>query len=164
MLIYADASRPAGEIPGRFVSEPAPQIVTYGEIDRALEQMEREDVDQPQVEEMDIPPDPDGESLDALMTAGPSLLDEIAALTAMPRPAPSVPPRSPAYARPRPPSRGAQRFNNRDWGRTAMWGPGSMTRAVGAGGDLVGNAQGDGRGNVTRDNFAHFGAVGTRSR
>jgi hypothetical protein len=103
---------------------------------------------------MDIPADPDGD-LESLMSAGPSLLDEIAALTATPRA-----PEPPAYARPRP----AFRSRRSGWGQAAYYGPGSMTRAVGAGGELQGNMQGDGRGNVTRDNFVHFGAVGTRSR
>jgi hypothetical protein len=120
------------------------------------------DDEPPPVEEMDIPADPDGDPAPA--GPEPSLLDEIAALTATPRPEPrqnAYP--LPAYVRSRPAHR-AQRFNNRDWGPAAWSGPGSMTRAVGVGGELMGNMQGDGRGNVTRDNFAHFGAVGTRSR
>lgn len=173
MLIYADANG------GGFRELPASDqtIDTLAELiaARTPDDPGYRDPDPLPVEEMDIPADPDGEP--AAMGAGPSLLDEIAALTAPstsaqgPQRQPAPRQRSydpPAYDRPRPASR--QRFNNRSfdqrsgWGRTAWSGPGSMTRAVGIGGELMGNAQGDGRGNVTRDNFAHLGAVGTRSR
>ncbi len=134
-----------------------------GQIARTMTQTEPGDQsfdDGPQVEEMDVPADPDGD-LDSLMTAGPSLLDEMAAL--MDR---REPPRPPVIDRRRQnvtPFR--SRFANRNRGyQPDFWGPGSMTRAVGVGGELMGNMQGDGAGNVTRDNFAHLGAIGTRSR
>jgi len=163
MLIHADVNevhRPA--------FAPAPASVLDGRraygVDPGLFVDHRGDLTEepepPPVEEIDVPADPDGDL--EPVGARPSLLDEIAALM----PSPRAPERqAPAYARHRP--NGTQfrsRFNNRDWGRTAWDGPGSMTRAVGVGGDLRGNQQGDGMGNVTRDNFAHFGAVGTRSR
>ncbi len=119
--------------------------------------------DEHEVEEVEIPPDPDGDpDLETLMGAGPSLLDEIAALTAMPRPVvPAHHDRPINRSGPRFQSRG---FNSRNWGQAAFQGPGSLTRAVGVGEGTMGNFMGDGRGNVTRDNFGHFGFVGTRSR
>ena len=44
------------------------------------------------------------------------------------------------------------------------FGAGTMTRAVGVSDSARGNTIGDGLGNVIRDNFGHFGFVGTRSR
>lgn len=108
------------------------------------------------VEEIDIPPDADGGdpgALDELLAAGPSILDEMMALS---QPAPQA----------RPPQRSYRpALANRNRGMQAFGGPGSLTRAIGVNDQSIGgNEYGDGRGNVLRDNMKHFGVVGTRSR
>lgn len=121
------------------------------------------------------------QSLDSLMEAGPSLLDEAAA---EPEPAP-LPERAPAMIPFTFAAESRYRFQRTPQRTTAPQRPapqragyaarqvnappgafraGSMTRAVGVGDGTRGNVTGDGIGNVIRDNYAHFGFVGTRSR
>lgn len=105
-------------------------------------------------EEMDIPPDPDGgvPQLDAILGAAPSILDEMMA-SAMPQAAPT-------YRQQRQSSR-----SYRQRPAQPLYGPGSMTRAIGVNDMAIGgNTYGDGTGNVMRDNMRHFGIVGTRAR
>lgn len=122
---------------------------------------------EPRAEEMDIPPDADGgdpnAAFDALMQAGPTFLDELLAAAKPPAPA-----RQEGYRFQR--SREARRAPTR--GRSQQGfapagysGPGSLTRPIGVNNAIAGgNIQGDGVGNVLRDNNRHFGFVGTRAR
>lgn len=104
-------------------------------------------------------------SLDALMAASPSILDDAVAAM-VPRPARAMPAYDPfagrghLYQRPSP--RNIVPFRNRYAG--GAFGAGSLTRAVGVGNATAGNLMGDGIGNVLRDNMGHYGLVGTRSR
>ena len=124
---------------------------------------------EPRAEEMEIPPDADGgdpqAALDALMQAGPSFFDELAERVAPRASAVASRPQSALASRDRyaAPARTYRRAPTR--GLQPSVGPGSMTRPVGVNGGVAGgNIQGDGYGNVLRDNMAHFGMVGTRSR
>ena len=112
-------------------------------------------------EEMDIPADPDDGGLDDLLRAGPSLLDGLMAQASpeqqqlAQRPGRQMQPQR-TY---RPP------LSNHNRGLQPVYGPGSMTRAIGVNDMTVGtNNTGDGRGNVLRDNMRHFGIAGSRSR
>jgi hypothetical protein len=118
--------------------------------------------DEPRAEEMDIPADADGgdpyAGVDALMQAGPSFLDDLIQRTAPRNPvaaARQAPPRAPERSYRRPMQQGLQ----------PSYGPGSQTRAIGVNHAVAGgNIQGDGHGNVMRDNFRHFGMRGTAAR
>ena len=109
-------------------------------------------------EEMDIPADPDGgvPQLDAILGATPSFLDEMMS-NAMPASQPA-----PTYRQ------AMQRQSSRSYRQRPaqpLYGPGSMTRAIGVNDMAIGgNTYGDGTGNVMRDNMRHFGIVGTRAR
>ncbi len=106
---------------------------------------------------MDIPADPDGGNpgtLDDLLRAGPSILDQMMSATPA-QPAPTYR-QAATYRAP---------MTNRNRGLQPIHGPGSMTRAVGVNDMAIGgNTLGDGRGNVMRENMRHFGIVGTRAR
>ena len=107
---------------------------------------------------MDIPADPDGgvPQLDAILGATPSFLDEMIS-NAMP-----ASPPAPTYRQ------AMQRQSPRSYRQRPaqpLYGPGSMTRAIGVNDMTIGgNTFGDGTGNVMRDNMRHFGIVGTRAR
>jgi hypothetical protein len=110
------------------------------------------------VEEMDIPPDADGgepATLDDLLRAGPSLLDEMAGATRAPAGAQMLA----QMAAPRTPQR-----SYRPSRQVVPFGrPGSLTRPVGINADGIGFA-GDSPNGVRADNMRHFGFVGTRAR
>jgi ribosome modulation factor len=112
---------------------------------------------------MDIPADADGGNpgtLEDLLRAGPSILDEMMALS---QPAPAPVSRANQISANQRGYRAA--LSNRSRGVQPFAGPGSMTRAIGVNDWAIGtNTTGDGRGNVVRDNMRHFGIVGTRSR
>ncbi len=113
---------------------------------------------------MDIPADADGgdpASLDDLLSAGPSILDEMLART-QPEQARAAQLLDVA-ARGRVPQRSYRAPLSRQ--QRPQFGPGSMTRPLGVNEQVVGaNDFGDGRGNVLRDNMRHFGFSGTRAR
>ena len=146
---------PAGREDG-FLARPDPRHSTgldggspdgFPEIDDGL-----------RAEEMDIPADPDGgvPHLDAILGATPSFLDEMIS-NAMP-----ASPPAPTYRQ------AMQRQSPRSYRQRPaqpLYGPGSMTRAIGVNDMAIGgNTYGDGTGNVMRDNMRHFGIVGTRAR
>lgn len=136
--------------------------------------------DEERAEEIDVAPDADGgdpeaaaEQLDALMQAGPTFLDELVARAAPRQAAPARQPvdfgdrglprfqRMPAR-QPQQPMR--QAFAGRGDHRRAFGvAPGSQTRAIGVN-QTAANMQGDGVGNVQRDNNRHLGFRGTQSR
>lgn len=160
MLIYRDVNEiplpEAGQWPGR---EMLP-LMTEAKVGTSAPTAEEQPEPLP-VEEMDIPADPDdGAGLDDLLRAGPSLLDQMMAQTAA----------APAPTNQRPGAALQQRtyrapLANRNRGLQPVYGPGSMTRAIGVNDMAIGaNNTGDGRGNVLRDNMRHFGITGTRSR
>lgn len=140
MLIYQAMHAPAVPVapaarPARTVAAPV-----------SLEEM----ADEPHAEEIDVAPDPDdgadaGARGDALMGAAPSFLDALMT-------------RAPSRA-----AAPARTLGPLDHRRAYAVAPGAYTRPVSVhhGG---GNVQGDGVGNVRRDNMGHFGVVGTRSR
>lgn len=107
-------------------------------------------------EEMDIPADPDGgvPHLDAILGAAPSILDEMMS---------GAMPTSQAASTYRQQRQSSRSYRQRP--AQPLYGPGSMTRAIGVNDMTIGgNTFGDGTGNVMRDNMRHFGIVGTRAR
>ena len=150
---------------------PLDHLVTYEQVDAALEAAGEE-----HAEEIDVPADADGEAgaqLEALMQAAPSFLDELVERS-RPRAAAAIEQRQPPRIvnpdpRPRNYRQGpvnalARQMGGRPDHRRAFGvAPGSLTRVVGVG-EVGGNMQGDGFGNVRRDNMRHFGIVGTRAR
>jgi hypothetical protein len=119
--------------------------------------------DEPRAEDFEVEPDPDGgnPSLDQLLGAAPSLLDEMMAVA--PAPQPPVRPAAPTYRSALPQRGPRQPARPQVWG--AFGGVYSMTRPVGVNEYATGaNTTGDGRGNVLRDNMRHFGIAGTRAR
>ena len=168
MLIYADVNGMGGyasgqsssavnAVPSRFRgSNPSPAHRVAPVADE-LPIEELVDADEPRAEDMEMPADSDGEAaLDELLSAGPSLLDDmIARAGAVPA---AQPGRQLATRGPR---------NYRQAPVAAPYGrPGSLTRPVGVNEMAVGsNSFGGGNtGNVLRDNMSHFGIVGTRAR
>jgi hypothetical protein len=170
MLIYADVNGVSPPRERRALPEvgmsPHPQASGYYALDET--EAHPEEPEPLPVEPIDVPIDPEPQE------AQPSLLDEMDALLATPAapPRPPMPrhmPRFDGYDRGYGNAYGIQRrgYGARGYGQPygqPFYGPGSMTRAVGVGEGTMGNFMGDGHGNVTRDNFGHFGFVGTRSR
>ncbi len=143
--------------------EPAPRLRTiYPELARDP------DPDEPDGTPLPEPAaDPTDEgSLDDLMAAGPSILDDAVRTTQRaPVAVPAFDPfdrfggRGLRYQRP------AQRRQAVARPNMGAFSAGSMTRPVGVNPDVAGgNSSGDGVGNVMRDNMRHFGLVGTQGR
>jgi hypothetical protein len=106
---------------------------------------------------------PAGASLEELLQAGPSMLDQMLLARTQPRQdTQNQPPPLMSTQRAR---QGYQAPLSRRQGTMPSYGPGSRTRPVGVNDMAIGgNTMGDGRGNVLRDNMRHFGIVGSRSR
>lgn len=154
MLVYRDINEIPPPMYADVRASPAQPDFVRPEMyaDRRVE----EEPEPLPVEEMDIPPDPDGGNpgaLDDLLRAGPSILDQM-----MSAPAPAA--AAPSYRQAAP-----QRTYRSNRGPQPVVGPGSLTRVVGVNDMAIGgNTLGDGRGNVLRENMRHFGIVGTRAR
>jgi hypothetical protein len=176
MLIYG-AMNGANEVAARFtfpVDDAAPSSETVTSPTMRAPLADRDFADEQRAEEIDVPADADGgdagAQLDALMAAAPSFFDDLMARSRAPAAQPALPARQPprvvnpdplprSYRQPAP-ARGTGKPDHRRGYGVA---PGSLTRAVGVG-RAGGNIQGDGFGNVQRDNMRHFGIVGTRAR
>jgi hypothetical protein len=150
----------------------AGQTTSDADAERIEAGLEEQLADEPRAEELEVPADADGgdpfSTFDGLMQAGPSFLDELIERQRPREPAAAPAPRRPGrsletYDAPQAP-RAAPRYR-RSQGLQPTYGPGSQTRVVGVNPEVGrGNMFGDGYGNVLRDNMAHFGMVGTRSR
>lgn len=164
MLIYSEVNdgcaRPgdSGAGDAAFFARPRPvagRDVGYSGRDQGLSAEEAAiEADEPRAEEVDVPPDADGGiPLDALLGAGPSILDEM--MAAGPAPQPVARPAAPTYRSALPQRAARQQSRPQVWG--AFGNAYSMTRPVGVNGTAIGeNAMGDGRGNVQRANMGHF--------
>lgn len=165
MLIYRDVNELAvAYAPPTREPEHLGEVATFWQPQASPPQSEASDDEidpnEPRAEDVEIPADPDGAGLDDLLRAGPSLLDEMMAQAA--------PAKAPISQRP---GAGLQQrqyrapLSNRNRGAQPIYGPGSMTRAIGVNDMAIGsNNTGDGHGNVLRDNMRHFGITGTRAR
>ncbi len=164
MLIYRDANGGHGGSAPETVWQDAPARPALPDFRVAAAPSPVDEEPEPlPVAEMDIPadPDPDGgvasPSLDDLLRAGPSLLDEMAAA--------SQPPVAGArmlaeLAAPREPARSYRQAQQQvvPFGR-----PGSLTRPIGLNESAVGY-MGDSPNSVLRQNLKHFGVQATRFR